>query len=103
MGAKRRQYSSAFKREAVALVVEKGRSRRAVERELGLAEGVVYRWVRAFKEDPQNCYPGHGRLKPHEEDIRKLKRENEILKREREILKKAVAIFSKEPKRYTNS
>jgi transposase len=103
MGAKRKQYSASFKREAVSLVLEKGRSCRAVERELGLGQGVVYRWVRAVKTDPEECFPGHGRLKPHDEELRTLKRENAILKRERDILKKAVAIFSKEPKRYMNS
>jgi transposase len=103
MAAKRRQYTAAFKREAVALVAEKGRSCRAVERELGLSEGVVYRWVGAMRKDPVNSFPGHGHLKPHEEAMRKLSRENEVLRRERDILKKAVAIFSKEPKRYTDS
>jgi len=34
-----------------------------------------------------------GHLKPQDEELRRLKRENERLRRERNILKKAVAIF----------
>lgn len=41
-----------------------------------------------------NAFPGSGKLKPEDEEVRKLKRENEVLKRERDILKKALAIFS---------
>jgi transposase len=35
--------------------------------------------------------------------MRRLRRENERLRRERDILKKAVAIFSEDPKRYSDS
>ncbi len=56
-----------------------------------------------MKEDPEYAFPGKGKLKACDEEIRKLKRENERLRRERDILKKAVAIFSKDPQRYTRS
>ena len=36
-----------------------------------------------------------GKLKPEDEELRRLKKENEDLRQEREILKKALAIFSK--------
>jgi len=36
-----------------------------------------------------------GKLKPEDEELRKLKKENEGLRQERDILKKALAIFSK--------
>ena len=36
-----------------------------------------------------------GKLKPEDEELRKLKKENEDLRQERDILKKAFAIFSK--------
>jgi transposase len=100
MSGKRKSYTASFKREAVSMVLDKGMSRHAVERQLGLSQGVVYRWVRHFQSDPENCFPGHGNMKPHELEIHRLKRENAALKREHEILKKALAIFSKEPKRY---
>jgi transposase len=37
-------------------------------------------------------------VKPQEEELRRLQKENAELKMEREILKKALAIFSKHPK-----
>jgi transposase-like protein len=40
---------------------------------------------------------GKGHMKPPDEEIRRLQRENEELREEKEILKKALAIFSKHP------
>jgi transposase len=39
-------------------------------------------------------FPGSGHQTPQEEEIRQLKRENEVLRQERDILKKALGIFS---------
>ncbi len=98
-----RKYDTAFKLEAVRLVLEEGHSVRSVERKLGTGQGVVYAWVRAYNADPQHAFPGKGKLKPPEREVRHLKRELERVKRERDILKKAVAIFSKDPDRYSGS
>jgi transposase len=91
----RRSYDTTFKRDAVRLVLEDEKSCRSVERDLGLPAGVVYKWVRQAKEDPEHCFPGKGHLKPSEAEVKHLVRENELLRRERDILKKAVAIFSR--------
>jgi transposase len=99
----RKGYSNEFKTEAVRLVLEKKRSSRAVERELGLGKGIIYRWVKEYRADQQNAFPGKGNFRADEEEIRTLRRENEILKRERDILKKTVGIFSVEPNRYIAS
>ena len=99
----RRNYDIEFKREAVRLVVEEGRKASEVERNLGITPTLVSRWIREVSEDPEYAFPGKGRLKAPDEEIRKLQRENERLRRERDILKKAVAIFSKDPDRYSRS
>jgi len=99
----KRKYDKEFKREAVRLVVEEGRRASEVERNLGITPTLVSRWVREMTEDPECAFPGKGRLKVPDEEIRKLKRENERLRRERDILKKAITIFSKEPDRYSRS
>ena len=99
----RKNYDNEFKREAVRLVVEEGRKASEVERNLGITPTLVSRWVREMSEDPEYAFPGKGRLKAPDEEIRKLQRENERLRRERDILKKAVAIFSKDPDRYSRS
>jgi transposase len=99
----RRKYDNEFKREAVRLVIEEGRKASQVERNLGITPTLVSRWIREMKEDPEYAFPGKGHLKAPDEEIRKLQRENESLRQERDILKKAVAIFSKDPDRYSRS
>ncbi len=99
----KRTYDKEFKLEAVRLVLEEGLSAQSVERKLGTGKGVVYNWVHAYNADPEHAFPGKGKLKPPERELQDLKRELERVKRERDILKKAVAIFSKDPDRYTVS
>jgi len=91
------RYDEAFKREAVRLV-EEGRSAFSVERDLGIGNGVISRWRKALSKSSEHPFPGKGRQKPDEEELWRLKRENDILRQERDILKKALAIFSKTPK-----
>ena len=45
-------------------------------------------------EQGSNAFPGSGHQTPQEEEIRHLKRENELLRQERDVLKKAIGIFS---------
>ncbi len=99
----RRRYDSEFKLEAVRLVQEEGRTIRDVERSLGITFGIVKDWVAKYAVKQENAFDkGAGSLRP-EEEIKRLKKENERLTRERDILKKAVAIFSTDPNRYTGS
>ena len=100
---RKRTYDKAFKLEAVRLVLEEGHSAAAVERQLGTGQGVVYHWVHQFTDDPEHAFPGKGNLKPPDKELHDLRKELEQVKRERDILKKAVAIFSKDPDRYTRS
>jgi transposase len=96
-----RKYDLEFKLEAVRLASEPGVTNRDEERRLGIGQGVLLRWKKEHKRDGQQAFPGKGHLKPDDEQLRRLKRENERLRRERDILKKAVAIFSKDPHRYS--
>jgi transposase len=90
----RRIYSREFKLEALRLVETSGKSVRQIERDLGIGKGCLYRWRDEFEAEGQQAFPGQGCLTPEQEELRRLKRENEILRQERDILKKAVAIFS---------
>jgi transposase len=96
-----RTYDLEFKMEAVRMGSEPGVTARDVERRLGIGQGVLSRWKRQLARDGKQAFPGKGHLKPEDEEIRRLKRENERLRRERDILKKAVAIFSTDPHRYS--
>ncbi len=99
-----RKYDLEFKLEAVRMASEPGVTSRAVERRLGIGQGVLSRWKRELKDDGAQAFPGKGHyLKPDDEQMRRLKRENQRLRRERDILKKAVAIFSTDPHRYSGS
>ena len=95
LGGKRRKYDSEFKREAVKLVLEGGRVASEVAKGLGINENVLYRWIKQYREDPENAFPGKGKLKPEDEELRRLRRELADVKEERDILKKVVNIFSK--------
>jgi transposase len=98
-----RKYDREFKLEAVGMASEPGVTAREVEQRLGIGQGVLCRWKRELKDDGKQAFPGKGHLKPEDEELKRLKRENERLRRERDILKKAVAIFSKDPNRYSGS
>ena len=97
-----RRYDPEFKLEAVRLVVEEGRKVRDVERSLGITIGVLKSWVAKYEKKKEHAFVKGGPLTP-EEEIKRLRKENERLTRERDILKKAVAIFSTDPNRYAGS
>jgi len=97
-GSGRRKYDKQFKEEAVRMVTEGGRSVAEVARGLGIHENILHKWRRQYYEDPAGSFPGKGHLKPGDEEMRRLLKENADLKEEKEILKKALAIFSKHPK-----
>ncbi len=65
-------------------------------RDLGVHGTVLRSWVKAFADDPEHAFPGHGQMKPKQLEIAQLRREVIKLKAEREILKKAAAYFAKE-------
>jgi transposase len=92
----RRVFTAEFKREAVRLVIERGLPVTRAARQLDVHANVLGRWVRGFKADPAQAFPGHGHMKPEQAEIERLKRENVRLKMERDILKKATAFFAKE-------
>ena len=98
MGRERRSFTREFKREAVRLAESGDRPVSQVANDLGIDQSVLRRWIMQHKEDREQSFPGKGRLKERDEEIRRLERELARVKEERDILKKAVAIFSKGPK-----
>jgi transposase len=94
-----RKYPDEFKQEAVRLVVDEGRTRRSVEKSLGITPGLLKDWVWKAQDEHKVEYAGL----PSDKAMQLLKAENDRLRRERDILKKAVAIFSTDPNRYMDS
>ena len=92
----RRKFSREFKVEAVRLVRERGVSVAQAGRDLEVHENVLRKWVKEISSDPEQAFPGHGKLKPEQLEIDRLRREVTKLKAERDILKKAAAYFARE-------
>ncbi len=98
MRKNRKKYDAAFKLEATRLVIEEGRKVSEVERNLDISRGTLARWVREKKTDPEDAFPGKGRLKAKDEEIRRLRLELKRTQDERDIIKKALAYFAEDQK-----
>ncbi|MCG8597551.1 MAG: IS3 family transposase [Kiloniellales bacterium] len=90
---KRRNFSRAFKLEAVRLVKERGVSVAQAARDLDLHENVLRKWIREVSADPQQAFPGQGQMKPEQLEIARLRKEVAKLKAERDILKKGRSLL----------
>jgi transposase len=96
MARKRRVYTPEFKAEAAKLVTEQGYSVAEAARSLGVHETLLRSWKQALEAQGDRAFPGHGKLPPFEEELRRLRAENQRLRAERDILKKATALFARE-------
>ena len=114
----KRKHAPGFKLEAVRLMQERlasGLTLQRVAEELEIHPDLLRLWARQVRAapahaSPEEIFPGHGRRRPFamqtavppsvaettEEELRRLRRENERLRLERDILKKAAAFFAKE-------
>lgn len=95
---KRKTYSREFKLEAVRLITENGYSIAEASRNLGVEYSVLRRWKKQIANDPQHAFPGKGKLKAPDEELRQLRRKLERVTEERDILKKALAYFAEDQK-----
>ena len=93
----RRKYDSDFKKNAVLLASEAGRSVSEVAEKLGINADLVYQWRKALKKKGVLAFPGKGveALTEEQKRIRELEKELKNTEMERDILKKAMAIFSR--------
>lgn len=96
----RRKYDSDFKRNAVKLTEEPGRTVSEIAENLGVSKDLLYRWRREMRAKDDIAFPGNGReaLTSQQQRIRDLEKKLKNAEMEREILKKAMAIFSRAPK-----
>ena len=98
MSSKHKQYDETFKREAVQLWQSSGKAAGAVEDDLGISRGLLYKWRRKIEASGVEAFAGRGHQSETEAELNRLRQENNILRQERDILKKAVAIFSIPPR-----
>ena len=57
----RRKYDPDFKRNAVQLTEEPGRTVAGVAENLGISKDLLYRWRRAQRVNKELAFPGNGR------------------------------------------
>ena len=83
----RRIHSAEFKRDAVQLARTSGNLSHTA-RELGLNASLLRKWLTTEQDQGEAAFPGQGKqhLTPDQQEIRRLRKENEILRQEREIL-----------------
>ena len=84
----RRIFSREFKVEAVRLVRERGVSVAQAARDLDIHENMLRRWAKERTADPAQAFPGHGRSKPEQLEIERLRREAAKLRAERDMPQK---------------
>lgn len=80
------EVSREFKLEAVKLVLERGVSAAQAVRDLDVDANVLRKWIREAEGDPGSAFPGHGNLRPEQQEIERLRRELARMKAERDIL-----------------
>ena len=95
MGKRYRKYTKEFKVEALSLLESSGKSAAAIERDLGITQGMLNKWRDRYQvnENKQILEPSD--LEAAKAELRNLRRELAVTQEERDILKKAVAIFSR--------
>ena len=89
---KRVVHDDAFKGEAVRILATGGRTIEEVAANLGIGRSTLSKWK--TKIDRAELMAG-----PHddvEQELKRLRRENELLRAERDLLKKATVFFAKE-------
>ena len=96
----RKTYSAEFKRQAVQLATQLDHTVDEIARDLGIGRSTLSNWIRMAKEHGELAFPGKGkaRLTPEQEELKRLRKENELLRQERDILKSAAVWFAKHSK-----
>jgi transposase len=94
MAKTRKTYTAEFKLQAVRMVTDQHLAVAEVDRRLGITEGRRHDWLKAFRAQGPDAFPGHGRLAPHDEALHRLRAEVQRLKAERDIRNNAAADFA---------
>jgi transposase len=93
----RKTYTREFKIEAVRMLTDQGLSVSEVARRLGVCVNCIRNWRNTLRDEGSDAFPGHGQASPADEELRRLRAENQRLKAERDLLKKAAAYFASHP------
>lgn len=95
MGA-RKEFTPAFKREAVQLLESGSRPASEIARELGIARNQLYTWQTELRARGAGAFPGSGARKERTTEMTRLKRDLARVIEERDLLKKAATYSARE-------
>lgn len=93
----RRTYDEDFKRHAVELTLQSGRSVRAVAAELGINMNMLYDWRYQYAPPPQADNGSPRTLEEKDAEIRRLRAELVRMQEREIVLKKSLGILSETP------
>lgn len=100
MAEPKRKFTPEFKLEAVRLASAGDKPLTQVARELGILPNLLRNWRRQIEgregQSTADVLPGNGRPPSQEEELRRLRRENESLRQERDFLTKTARYFARE-------
>ena len=94
MSSSRKSYSRDFKLEVVRRIQATGQSQAQVAKELGISPNTLSRWMRQYRDEKGESFPGTGHQTSQAALISRLRRENERLRKERDFLKKTAKYFA---------
>ena len=93
MSDKRRTFSTQFKHEAAALVIDQGYTYPAACDAVGVGESALRRWVKQLSEERNGITPKSKALTADQQRIQALEAQVKRLELEKTILKKATALL----------
>ena len=95
---KGKRFDPEFKKDIAKLYLHGEQTGVSLAEELGIHPNTVYKWAEQYNDDPEQAFPGSGRLKQDEDDLRKAHRKIKQLESEITILKQAAVYFAKNSK-----
>lgn len=92
--AERKKYTAEYKQRAVDLVIDSGRPIAQVSVDIGVNEGTLGNWVRAYRQDHPEEFAGQQPESVAYGEHQRVLKENAKLKQEVEFLSKVSAFFA---------
>ena len=93
MNKQRRTFTTEFKHDAAALVLDQGYSVAQACRSLDVGESALRRWMKQLQSERGGVTPVAHAMTPEQQKIQTLERQVKQLEQEKEILKKATALL----------
>ena len=90
-------FDKEFKMDGAKMVIDGGRTIRAVASDIGVCPGTIRAWVALYRADMPGVVAGSGNSPTTEHQLKELMEENRKLKIQVTFLKKTMAYFVEQP------